>query len=118
MSMTPDLVSSTIVARSHEPQGLRTMMVASSLAHVVAIAALVIVPMFLGAQRAPETVMEVSLAGAPGVASGGRNHPVIGPSARSLLLLVALSIYRPPTCPDRKSISPVSRRSSISSLLL
>jgi len=71
MSMTPDLVSSTIVARSHEPQGLRTMMVASSLAHVVAIAALVIVPMFLGAQRAPETVMEVSLAGAPGVASGG-----------------------------------------------
>jgi TonB family protein len=72
MAMTSDLVSSTIVARSREPEGLRAMMIASSVAHVVGVAAIVIVPWILGARDTQaETVMEVSLAGAPGVASGG-----------------------------------------------
>ena len=72
MAMTSDLVSSTIVARSREPEGLRAMMIASSIAHVAGVAALVIVPWILGTRNTQaETVMEVSLAGAPGVASGG-----------------------------------------------
>jgi TonB family protein len=71
MAMTPDLVSSTIVARSREPEGLQKMMIASAIAHVVAIAGLVIVPWLLGVHQPPENVMEISFAGAPGVASGG-----------------------------------------------
>lgn len=72
MAMTSDLVSSTIVARSREPEGLRRMMMVSSAAHVVAIAALVAVSMFLGPRHRPEEVlMEISLAGAVGPQSGG-----------------------------------------------
>jgi TonB family protein len=72
MPMTSDLVSSTILARSREPEGLRSMMIASSAAHVVGLVALVVVPWILGPRtNQPETVMEVSLAGAPGVQSGG-----------------------------------------------
>jgi TonB family protein len=72
MAMTSDLVSSTILARSREPEGLRSMMIASSAAHVVGLAALIIVPWLLGPRtNQPETLMEISLAGAPGVPSGG-----------------------------------------------
>ena len=72
MAMTSDLVSSTIVARSREPEGLRRMMIVSSAAHVVAIAALVAVSMVLGPRQRPdEVLMEISLAGAVGPQSGG-----------------------------------------------
>lgn len=70
--MTSDLVSSTIVARSREPEGLRRMMMVSSAAHVVAIAALVTTSWVLGPRHpAEETVMVISLPGAPGPVSGG-----------------------------------------------
>jgi len=72
MAMTSDLVSSTIVARSREPEGLRRMMMVSSAAHAVAIAGLVTASLVL-APRQPkeEPLMEISLAGAPGPPSGG-----------------------------------------------
>ncbi len=72
MSMTSDLVSSTIVARGREPEGLRTMMIVSVVGHAVAIVALVIVPWLFGHQQRDEPIMEVSFsAGAPGVDTGG-----------------------------------------------
>ncbi len=71
MAMTSDLVSSTIVARAREPEGLRTTMMVSAAAHVGAIVALVIVPWLLGPEKRPESVMEVSLSAAPGVDTGG-----------------------------------------------
>jgi TonB family protein len=72
MALTSDLVSSTIVARSREPEGLRKMMMVSSVAHVAVIAALVTTSWILGPhQREEETLMEISLAGAVGPQSGG-----------------------------------------------
>jgi TonB family protein len=72
MAMTNDLVSSTIAARQREPEGLRKMMIASGIAHVLAIVAIVVVPWLVGAQsQRKEEIMEVSLGGAPGPVSGG-----------------------------------------------
>jgi TonB family protein len=72
MAMTSDLVSSTLVARAQEPDGLRKMMIVSAIGHVVAIAALVIAPRFLDLGPAePEVVMEIGIAAAPGPQSGG-----------------------------------------------
>jgi TonB family protein len=72
MAMTSDLVSSTLVARAQEPEGLRKMMIVSAVGHVVAIAALVIAPRFLDLGPAqPEVVMEIGLASAPGPVTGG-----------------------------------------------
>jgi TonB family protein len=72
MSMSSDLVSSTIAARQREPEGLRTMMIASGAAHAIAIVAMVVVPWLMGAaSKPPEVLMEISLGGAPGPVSGG-----------------------------------------------
>jgi TonB family protein len=72
MALTTDLVSSSIVARQREPEGLRKMMVVSGIGHVVAIAAFVVLPWLVGAkEQQPEVVMEISLPGAPGPATGG-----------------------------------------------
>jgi TonB family protein len=72
MAMTSDLVSSTLVARAQEPDGLRKMMIVSAVGHVVAIAALVIAPWFVDLGPAqPEVVMEIGIAAAPGTNSGG-----------------------------------------------
>ena len=46
--MTPDLVSATIDARMREPEGLRKMLAVSVLAHVVSMAAVVLLPGLLG----------------------------------------------------------------------
>jgi TonB family protein len=70
--MTPDLVSSTIAARAREPEGLRTMLAASVAAHVVAIATVVLLPGLIGLDsKTPDTVMTISLGGAPGPVTGG-----------------------------------------------
>ena len=72
MAMTTDLVSSTLVARAQEPDGLRRMMIVSAVGHVVAIAALVVAPWFFDLTPAqPEVVMEIGIAAAPGPVSGG-----------------------------------------------
>jgi TonB family protein len=72
MAMTTDLVTSTIVARAGEPDGLRRMMFVSAIAHVVAFTALLLVPRFFGLHGAEPTVlMEISMAAAPGPVTGG-----------------------------------------------
>src|SRR4051812_16958520 len=73
MAMTSDLVSSTIVARAREPEGLRKMMIVSAVAHSVAIVAIVLGPWLFGTQRRDEAIMEVSFnaPGALGPDSGG-----------------------------------------------
>jgi TonB family protein len=72
MSMSSDLVSSTIAARQREPEGFRAMMLASGVAHAIALVALVVVPWLMGARsQQPEVLMELSLGGPPGPVSGG-----------------------------------------------
>jgi TonB family protein len=72
MAMTSDLVSSTIVARSREPEGLRKMMIVSAVAHSIAIVAIVVGPWLFGSHQPRETVMEVSFnSGVPGPDTGG-----------------------------------------------
>ncbi len=72
MAMTSDLVSSTIVARAQEPDGLRRMMIVSTVGHVAAIAAIIIAPWLFNAHaEQPAVLMEVSLGGAPGPVTGG-----------------------------------------------
>ena len=72
MAMTSDLVSSTIVARAREPEGLRKMMMLSAVAHSIAIVGLVMGPWLFGTPRPEETIMVVSLGGGtPGPDTGG-----------------------------------------------
>ncbi len=72
MAMTSDLVSSTIVARAQEPDGLRRMMIVSAVGHVAAVAAIIVAPWLFNAHaQQPEVLMEISLGGAPGPVSGG-----------------------------------------------
>jgi TonB family protein len=72
MAMTTDLVTSTIVARAGEPDGLRRMLIVSATAHVVFFATLLLVPRFFGLHQAEPTVlMEISMAAAPGPVTGG-----------------------------------------------
>jgi len=73
MAMTSDLVSSTIVARAQEPDGLRKMMLVSGAAHALAVVAVVMASWLSGAHREPERIMMVSFnaPGAPGVDRGG-----------------------------------------------
>jgi TonB family protein len=72
MAMTSDLVSSTIVARAREPEGLRKMMLVSAIAHSLAIVGILAGSWLFGPRRPQESVMEISFStGAPGVNSGG-----------------------------------------------
>jgi periplasmic protein TonB len=72
MAMTPDLVSSTIVARSREPEGLGRMVMVSAVGHVVVFASLLFLPMAFGARPQEEVAMTISLtASAPGADTGG-----------------------------------------------
>jgi hypothetical protein len=72
MALTTDLVSSSILARQREPEGLRKMMIVSGVGHVVAIAVLVVLPWFVGArERPPDVAMVVSLGGPVGAPTGG-----------------------------------------------
>jgi TonB family protein len=73
MAMTSDLVSSTIVARAQEPEGLRTMMIVSGAAHALAVVAVVIGSWLSGSHREPERIMTVNFGvNAQGPESGGR----------------------------------------------
>lgn len=72
MAMTSDLVSSTIVARAQEPEGLRRMMMVSALGHAAAVAAFIVAPwLFDIGPKQPEVMMEISFGGAPGPVTGG-----------------------------------------------
>jgi TonB family protein len=66
-------VTDIIVARSREPEGLKTMIVWSVAAHI----ALAVCAMFVGGPRldtAPRQVMTISLSGAPGPKTGGQTQ--------------------------------------------
>ena len=65
-------VTDIIVARSREPEGLKTMIVWSIGAHI----ALAAVAVFVGGPRleAPRQVMTISLSGAPGPKTGGQTQ--------------------------------------------
>jgi len=66
-------VTDIIVARSHEPEGLKTMIVWSVAAHI----ALAVLAVMWGGPRldtAPRQVMMISLSGAPGPKTGGQTQ--------------------------------------------
>jgi len=66
-------VTDIIVARSREPEGLKTMIVWSVAAHI----ALAVLAMTWGGPRldtAPRQVMNISLSGAPGPKTGGQTQ--------------------------------------------
>jgi periplasmic protein TonB len=66
-------VTDIIVARSREPEGLKTMIVWSVAAHI----ALAAVAVFVGGPRldtAPRPVMTISLSGSPGPKTGGQTQ--------------------------------------------
>jgi len=60
MSMSSDLVSSTIAARAREPEGLRKMMIVSAIGHSIAIVALVVGPWVFGTHGPRETIMDMA----------------------------------------------------------
>jgi len=69
-------VTSVLLARNQEPDGLRKMAVASVALHVVALAVLVVMPMLSSSRPRDDAsqVMTISLGGgAPGPAAGGLN---------------------------------------------
>jgi TonB family protein len=66
-------VTDIIVARSREPEGLKTMIVWSVAAHI----ALAVIALFVGGPHlntAPRQVMTISLSGAPGPKTGGQTQ--------------------------------------------
>jgi periplasmic protein TonB len=65
-----ETVTTVILSRSREPEGLGAMLVWSALAHVVAVAVLVMTPL-PRVQDEPRPVMTISLGGAPGPRTGG-----------------------------------------------
>jgi TonB family protein len=72
MALTTDLVSSAIIARQREPEGLRKMMIVSGVGHAVAIAVFIVLSWLTGAaEQGAEVVMEIGLASAPGPNTGG-----------------------------------------------
>jgi TonB family protein len=68
-------VTSVLVERAHQVQGLPRMVSMSLAAHGVLIAALVLLPVFRPSHSADDLrpVMTISLGGVPGPANGGRN---------------------------------------------
>lgn len=100
--MTPDLVSSTIALRAREPQGLRKALLTSVAAHLVLIAVIVLLPGLVGLQsRAPDTVMTISLGGAPGPVSGGMTPISSRPVQRA---------EKPPELPRPTPVRPPAQK--------
>src|SRR5690348_16994795 len=112
MSMTSDLVSSTIADRGREPEGLRTMMIVSAAGHSLAIVAFVIVPWLFGTHQRSEPILEVSFnAGAPGPDTGG----MTAMSARAVQKaepkpeLPKPEPVRPPAAQTPAMVEPISK---------
>jgi periplasmic protein TonB len=67
-----DLVSSALAARAHPPEGLRRMIGVSCALHAAVLTLVAVGSVVLHrAQAPPDTVMTISLGGAPGPVSGG-----------------------------------------------
>jgi TonB family protein len=68
-----ETVTDIVVARSREPEGLKTMVVCSLAGHI----GLAVIAVLLGGPRAaeaPRTIMTISLSGAPGPKTGGQTQ--------------------------------------------
>jgi TonB family protein len=66
-----DAVTPILVDRSREPQGLRTMIALSLVAHALLMVAILVMPRPGIRDTAPREVMTISLGGAPGPRNGG-----------------------------------------------
>jgi TonB family protein len=103
MAMTTDLVSSTIVARAQEPEGIGRMMIASVIGHVLAFGVFFAWPLLFGTQAAPEVTMTFDLmAGAPGVDTGGRTS-ISGKAVQEVAPKTELPKPTPPKPPPPKA---------------
>jgi TonB family protein len=113
MAMTSDLVSSTIVARAQEPEGLRTMMMVSGAAHALAVVAVVIGSWLTGSHREPERIMTVSFnsPGAQGADSGGLTSmsPRAVQKAEPKPELPKPQPVRPPAAQTPAMVEPISK---------
>ena len=67
-------VTDIIVARSREPEGLKTMLVWSVAAHIALAVLAADAGVGRGVDTAPRTVMTISLSGAPGPKTGGQTQ--------------------------------------------
>lgn len=110
--MNADLVSSTLAARAHEPAGLRKMLLVSGAAHIALVAVMVILPGMFGFISAPpETVMTISLGGAPGPQSGGMT-PISGRPVQQVAPTPELprpQPVRPPAPKPPEMVEPVAK---------
>jgi TonB family protein len=66
-----EAVSDILVTRAHQPAGLRRMVMASLVIHAVVGTAVLFMPSFSADSKQPDTVMTISLGGAPGPRAGG-----------------------------------------------
>ena len=112
MAMTSDLVSSTIVARAQEPDGLRRRPSSSGAAHALAVVAVVVGSWFSGSHREPERIMTVSFnSGVPGPDTGG----MTGISTRAVQKaepkpeLPKPEPVRPPAAQTPPMVEPISK---------
>jgi protein TonB len=93
-----DVVANALNGRAQEPDGLRRMMAISIGAHVVLLAAVVILPAgwFSHQVELPKDAMVISLGGAPGPSNGGMT-PIGGrPVQKAMQELPKVQPVRPP----------------------
>src|SRR5687767_15821471 len=90
-----ETVTDIIVARSRQPEGLQTMVLWSAAGHV-ALVAFLLVSGTRVVEDQPQTVMTISLGGAPGPRTGGLTQM----GAR------AVQEQAPPEVPARPAITP------------
>jgi TonB family protein len=103
-----DAVSEVLIARADKNDGLTPLVGASALAHVVIFSAFVLLPawMFGAKTDPPETIMQVSLAGAEGPVTGGAS--MLG--SRTIQALTeakrAIDPVRPPSAKPPEMVEP------------
>ena len=109
--MTCDLVSGTIVARSREPEGLRTMMTLSSVAHATGIAALIAASWAFGPHPSSEAVlMQISFPGASAPVSTDVTVPTRRePEVRQAPRLPRPAQARPPAPKPEEMVESVTK---------
>jgi|SRR5688572_4868440 len=103
-----DAVSEVLIARTPKADGLSSMLGASMIAHVVLVGLFVFLPAWwFGAdQRAPETIMQVSLGGPLGPNDGGLNTLGARPVQQLVESKKAIEPVRPPAEKTPEMIEP------------
>jgi outer membrane biosynthesis protein TonB len=103
-----DAVSEVLIARTPKAEGLSSMLGASMIAHVVLVGLFVFLPAWwFGAdQRAPETIMQVSLGGPLGPNDGGLNTLGARPVQQLVESKKAIEPVRPPAEKTPEMIEP------------